>query len=80
MDGTTLNNVGLVLQRQGRPDTAMVLFRRALKLARAAGNRAGERVALNNLGSAFEDLSQPDSAFSYYSQPLAITREVGEPQ
>ena len=50
-EATALNNLGVVYERQGRPEQAAVCHEQALALFRRSGDRSGEARALGNLGS-----------------------------
>jgi tetratricopeptide (TPR) repeat protein len=59
--------LGETLQYLGRPDTALICYRRALPGPRTAGTREDAR-ALNDIGSAFHQLGLLDSAGRYLEQ------------
>jgi tetratricopeptide (TPR) repeat protein len=61
----------------GRFEAAEQECRQALELARAAGSRHNESVALDQLGTAAQGRGDFDAAVSFYSGSLAIEQELG---
>jgi tetratricopeptide (TPR) repeat protein len=73
-----LNNIGVLDDDIGRPDSALRYYRQALVIARAVGDRASEGALLSNIGALHEELGRPDSAIFDDRQALDIRRAVGD--
>jgi tetratricopeptide (TPR) repeat protein len=72
---TRLNNLALILQALGQPETARPLQERALAIDEAAYGPGHPDVAtrLNNLALILRDLGQPETARPLQERALAIT-------
>jgi len=57
---------------------ALDLHEHALRAARAAGDRAGEGVALEHLGGTYRRLGRYEDALEHFRQALAVRREIGD--
>ncbi|MFE0463914.1 ATP-binding protein [Kitasatospora sp. NPDC058965] len=57
--------------------TAQAYFQRALRSARACGERRGEGLTLGNLGEVGLRLGQVDSAHTYYLEQRRVAEEIG---
>ena len=62
----------------GDRTAALAAYDQALRLYRAAGDRAGEAATLSNIGGVYEGLGERQRALEYLGQALPITREVGD--
>ncbi len=69
-----LTLVGETLQYLGNPDSALLLYRRALPRS-AAVSRSDARL-LNDIGSTHHQLGYPDSAVWYLERALELRREL----
>jgi len=73
-----LNNIGLVLYRQGqRREVAVGFFQRALSLSQELQDTAGVAAAFNNLGVAQVALGRPEEGLEALRQALAL-RQGGD--
>jgi tetratricopeptide (TPR) repeat protein len=77
-EGTTLHNLGLLADNQGRSEEAARYYEQALVIRREVGDRLGEGTTLSNLGSLARSQGRSEEAARYYQQALGITREVGD--
>jgi tetratricopeptide (TPR) repeat protein len=77
MEGTTLNNLGMVYKALGKKQEALSYYEQALVISREVGNRSGEGTTLNNLGMVYKALGKKQEALAYFEQALIISREVG---
>ena len=66
------NNLGGILQRQGRLDDAIARFRRAIALKPTLAE------AHNNLGGALKDLGQLDEAAAQFERAIALRPDLAE--
>jgi tetratricopeptide (TPR) repeat protein len=78
VQGTLLNNMGVVYSDTGQPQKALELYGQALPIRREVGDRAGEAATLNNMASVYSDTGQPQKALELYEQALLIRQEVGD--
>lgn len=65
---------------RGQPLDALARCRRALKLARASGDRLLEATSLGALGAAQQSLGRLRRAISAHARALALLRAVGSPR
>src|SRR5919202_921203 len=77
MEGTTLNNIGLVYSNLGEYLKTLELYQQALAIAKEIGDKAGEGTTLNNSGNAYLYLGEYPKALEFYQQALAIHKQVG---
>ncbi len=75
-EGTTLNNLGNVLNDLGQAKQARAAFEQALGIFREMGNLKGEGWTLNNLGKTCSALGQQEQARTSLEQALLLRREV----
>jgi tetratricopeptide (TPR) repeat protein len=61
----------------GEVQEALTLYRDALQLYEAVGDRTGLAVTLQNIGAVYDGLGQPEQALAYYQQVRAIVDAVG---
>ncbi|OCQ92119.1 hypothetical protein BCD67_19420 [Oscillatoriales cyanobacterium USR001] len=69
------------LYQQGTAESlrkAIAKFEEALKLYRAAGDRAQEATILSNIGKIYSDLGEKQKALEYYNQSLPLFPVVGD--
>jgi len=78
MEGTTLNNIGLVYNSLGEKQRALDYLNQALPILRAVGDRRGEATTLNNIGLVYNSLGEKQKALDYYNQSLPLIRAVGD--
>ncbi|MDW8358808.1 tetratricopeptide repeat protein [Thermus sp.] len=73
-----LLNLGVVRERQGRPEEAEALYRASLEAAERAGSLEALGRAWNNLGALFHRQGRLGEAEAAYRQALALAREGRE--
>ncbi|WP_202638493.1 AfsR/SARP family transcriptional regulator [Bailinhaonella thermotolerans] len=76
-EAVTLDYLGVVRLRLGRPGEAAALHRDALELFRAIGSRGGEADALDNLGVALLRQGSPEEARRSHRAALELYRRFG---
>jgi tetratricopeptide (TPR) repeat protein len=74
---TTLNNIAIVLQKQGNLDGARQALERAQAQFRRVGNQNGLGGSLTNLGEVCRAQGDLKRAQSLYRQAIDIFREIG---
>ncbi len=74
----TLNNIGLVYQRQGQYDLALDTLRFGLEKARESGYRRAEACILISMAEVLRDLDLYDDALRVYHEGLELARQVME--
>jgi CHAT domain-containing protein len=57
---------------------AIIKFKEALKMFRAAKNLSQEAATLNNIGSVYDALEKRQKALEYYNQTLPLSRAAGD--
>ncbi len=62
----------------GEPQEALTLYREALTMYEAVGDRASQATTLNNIGAVYDGLGDRQQALAYYQQALPIREEVGD--
>ena len=77
-DALALYQLGWAKDATGDPTAALAAYDRALRLYRAAGNRAGEAVTLSNIGAVYDGLGDRQRALECFGQALLVTLEVGD--
>jgi putative nucleotidyltransferase with HDIG domain len=70
--GRVEQNLGILANIQGRHETALEHYQRALDACRRAGNERGCAYAYHNLGMISADLKQWDKAEAYFRKSLHI--------
>ncbi|GAK57548.1 tetratricopeptide TPR_2 [Candidatus Vecturithrix granuli] len=70
--------LGKIYQTTGSVKEAILLYEKALELARNKGDRRIEGAILGNLGDAYAKLEELSRAIEYYEQGLNIARNVGD--
>lgn len=73
-----LNLLGLLLDRFGSFEDALVCYQAALAKYREESNKAGEGAALNNISQVYHTQGDFETAVEYLEKSLRITREVGD--
>jgi tetratricopeptide (TPR) repeat protein len=68
------HNLGEVIRRQGRPDTAIELLKGVLSRERELNHPFGIVLALNNIGLAYEETEQQSEALSCWDEAVSISR------
>ena len=76
-DALAFYQLGWAKDATGDRTAALAAYDQALRLYRAAGDRAGEASTLGNIGGVYRRLGEPQRALEYYGQALPIQREVG---
>ena len=79
MEGSALNNLGLVASRRNDASAARGFFEAAIERFNAAPDDLGMvqrnvAVTIDNLGSAAQDLGDAGSALAFYREALALNR------
>jgi len=74
----TLNNIGLIYQRQGQYDLALDTLRFGLEKARESGYRRAEALILISMAEVLRDLDLYDDALRVYHEGLELARQVME--
>ena len=69
--------VGDFLRTHGYLDQALALHRAAAEIAQAAGDRAGQAIALNNLGYIYRLVGHYSAAISSLTPALSLYRDLG---
>ncbi|HEV3164227.1 MAG TPA: tetratricopeptide repeat protein [Isosphaeraceae bacterium] len=78
-ESDVLGSLGLAVLTVGHfPRKALEIFEQELTLAREAGNRYAEKLALEHLGIAQGSLRNPAAALTFYEQALVMAREIGD--
>ena len=76
--GRVLTDLGIRSRAVDKPKEALELYRRALRIRQAIGDREGEQIVLGCIGVVHRDLGQHEEAIGYYRQSLAIAVELGD--
>jgi pentatricopeptide repeat protein len=63
---------GLILEKMGYLDDALLYFSRSLSLAKDLGNIAGQAGLLNDIAMIYDDKGELDKALSYYKESLSL--------
>ncbi len=71
------HGLGILMDEQGEPDTALRLFERSLAIWRELGDREQQARDLNSLGIVHRHLGDPDTARAMLEAAIAINREIG---
>ncbi len=77
---TLYNNLGIVYGRRYDHKQALELYEKALTLAEAKTDLAGQARALGNLGYALRNCGRPFQTLDYYQQALSKYQELGDRQ
>ncbi|MGH9764940.1 MAG: tetratricopeptide repeat protein, partial [Blastocatellia bacterium] len=76
-EASALDNVGFIQISIGNIKQALVYYKSALELHRAAGSPLGEAATLEDIGYANVQLNNPGEAALYYNQALDLARRIG---
>ena len=77
-EGSTLNDIGLVILNQGRYAEALKQFQQVLAIRQEIGDRVGEAGSLNDVGLVYFYQDRYAEALEQFQQSLAIRREIGD--
>ena len=77
-DARASYQLGWAKDATGDRAAALAAYGQALRLYRAAADRAGEAVTLSNMGAVYDGLGERQRALEYFGQALPIRREVGD--
>lgn len=77
-EARALTWIGKLHSESGFPDSAMSVYRAALRIRQTLQLPDQVASALSNIAAAFADGGRPDSALVYYQQALQIFRELGD--
>ncbi len=66
------NQVGIIYEKMGYLDDALLYFSRSLSLARDLGNKSMQASALNNIAVIYDNKGELDKALSYYEESLRL--------
>ena len=73
--GATLNNIGLIYDKLGQPEEAIVSYKEAL-INTPSNDLEGTGNTRYNLAVAYDKINQYQQAFSYYQQALNVRRQL----
>ncbi|MEO0408492.1 MAG: tetratricopeptide repeat protein [Cyanobacteria bacterium P01_A01_bin.135] len=77
---TLYNSLGEAYEEEYRYFQALEQYEKALALAEAKGDEAGQARALRNLGDSLRHCGRPFQSLGYYQRALALYRELEERQ
>jgi tetratricopeptide (TPR) repeat protein len=63
---------GIILDKMGYSDDALLYYSRSLSLAKDLGNIAAQASLLNNIAVIYKDKGELDKALSYYEESLSL--------
>jgi len=66
------NQIGLILNRMGRLDDALLYYNRSLSIAKDLDNTDMQAAGLNNIASIYHEKKELDKALSYYEESLSL--------
>ncbi|MBX0311089.1 MAG: tetratricopeptide repeat protein, partial [Sulfurihydrogenibium sp.] len=66
------NQIGLILEKMGYLDDALLYYSRSLSLAKDLGNTAAQANLLNNIAGIYKNKGELDKALSYYEESLSL--------
>jgi tetratricopeptide (TPR) repeat protein len=75
---SALNNLGIVLKREGAFDAAVKAYEESAALRREIGDRYGLATALNNLANALLEKGELARAQGLYLESIDIARQTGD--
>ena len=67
------NQIGLILNRMGRLDDALLYYNRSLSIAKDLDNTDMQAAGLNNIATIYHERKELDKALSYYEESLSLT-------
>jgi predicted ATPase/class 3 adenylate cyclase len=71
------HGLGILMDQQGEPHTALRLFQRSLAIWRELGDREQQARELNSLGIVHRHLGDVDTARVFFEEAIALQRESG---
>jgi len=72
------NQIGLIYEKMGYLDDALLYYSRSLSLARDLGNRSMQASVLNNIGVVYYYKGELDKALDYYEESLRLETDEKE--
>jgi len=66
------NQIGLIYEKMGYLDDALLYYSRSLSLARDLGNKSAQASVLNNIAGIYEKKGELDKALDYYEESLRL--------
>ncbi len=70
--------IGLIYEKMGYLDDALLYYSRSLSLARDLGNKSMQALVLNNIAGIYRDKGELDKALSYYEESLRLRTDERE--
>jgi tetratricopeptide (TPR) repeat protein len=77
-EGQVHNDLGVIYQRSGDPDRALVCLNESLRIFRSLGDRRGQASSLTNLGILHDLQGRYDQALSGHTESLALFRSLAD--
>jgi tetratricopeptide (TPR) repeat protein len=72
------NQIGIIYEKMGYLDDALLYHSRSLSLARDLGNKSVQASVLNNIGVIYKRKGELDKALDYYEESLRLTTDEKE--
>jgi len=72
------NQVGIIYEKMGYLDDALLYYSRSLSLARDLGNKSMQASVLNNIGAVYYYKGELDKALDYYEESLMLKTDEKE--
>ena len=72
------NQIGLIYQKMGYLDDALLYYSRSLSLARDLGNKSMQASVLNNIAGIYGDKGELDKALGFYEESLRLETDEKE--
>jgi len=72
------NQIGMIYEKMGYLDDALLYYSRSLSLARDLGNKSMQATALNGIANIYEKKDELDKALSYYEESLRLETDEKE--
>ena len=72
------NQIGLIYEKMGYLDDALLYYSRSLSLARDLGNKSMQAAVLNNIANIYEKKEELDKALGYYEESLRLKTDEKE--
>jgi len=72
------NQIGMILDRMGYLDDALLNYSRSLRLAKYLGDTEEQAILLGNIGKIYNNKGELDKALSYYEESLSLTTNEKE--
>jgi len=77
-EGVTLNNIGVVYQKQGRYEEALAKFNEQLDIDRELKNRISEGRTLSNIAAIYQSQGRYENALTIFEMALDIARKTDD--